>query len=109
MKTDIENFVLGLGVPPSSCGFVYVCRAIEIIVSEGMMNGKHAKITHLYEKIAKEYGTTRACVERCIRHAIAKIDDVKRRTLLCESKKNADVIYTIALRIQQEKRNGKYD
>lgn len=109
MKTDIENFLLKLGISPSTRGFAYMCHAIEIIVSEDMMNGKLTKITHLYERVAKERGTTRACVERCIRHAVANIDDAKRQAFLCGNKKNAEVICTIALRIQQEKRNGKYD
>ena len=72
-KTAITNSIScilhELGVRPNIKGYFYLRFALLITVlsSEGMP----ALTKTLYPAIAAEYGTSAACVERAMRHAIA--------------------------------------
>jgi two-component system response regulator (stage 0 sporulation protein A) len=96
MKEKIENMLLDLGITPNLKGFQYLSRAIELVVFDKAKN----ICIDIYECIAKETKSTKACVERCIRHAISKID-IETNNLKC-GLKNSEVIYTLALKIKQQ-------
>lgn len=59
-----------LGAPPQNKGYAYIIRAVELTVEERTIR----LITKdLYPRIAKEFKTEGARVERAIRHEIKKV------------------------------------
>lgn len=101
MKERIENMVLDLGIMPNLKGFKYLTRAIELVAEDKVNN----VCEDIYEAIAKEVNTKKDCIERCIRHAISKID-IETTDLKCGFR-NSEVIYTLALKIKQEERKNE--
>lgn len=65
----IQNVLLEIGIPTNVLGFIYLVYAIELILIDYEYAVRTSKL--LYVEIANKYNTETACVERCIRHAIA--------------------------------------
>lgn len=59
--------LLEMGMPADIGGFEYLNYAIEIYELRQSMIG-------LYESVAKHYGVTKGQAERCMRHAINKVE-----------------------------------
>lgn len=67
-KGAISSLLKELGISANLCGYIYIRRAIELVIDN---NGIMQQITKtLYPAIAKEYGSTPSRVERAIRHAV---------------------------------------
>ncbi len=67
-KKIITDIIKELGVSANVKGYYYVRYSIELMVNDITLAGKITKV--LYPKIAEEFNTTPARVERAIRHAI---------------------------------------
>lgn len=67
-KDEIERVLLDLGVTDNLLGYTYLERAIEIAIEHGTTIQNITTV--LYPRVAEYFGTTRPCVERCIRLAI---------------------------------------
>lgn len=64
-KTDVENALFKMGIPPKVAGFKYIADAVMLLHdNEGISMTKE-----LYPQIAEKYGTTWNKVERAIRTA----------------------------------------
>ena len=59
--------LLNLGVDPSKKGFEYLQEALR-----NLQEDPHIKITVLYDKIAKKFGSNHRAVERCMKTSISK-------------------------------------
>ena len=68
---EVVQYLKKHNVPIKSVGFRYLTEAIKKTVDHGTLPYHMYK---LYKPIAKEYTTTTANVERCIRYAISKSD-----------------------------------
>ena len=64
-REKVEDVLLRMGMSVNLKGFGYIRDSVLMLDAE-----KDIKLTYLYFKIAKEYGTTAQGVERAIRHAI---------------------------------------
>lgn len=100
MREEIEDTLLMLGIFPSSKGFKPLCMAIEMAI-----NGRTDICKGIYPEVAKELGTSAACVERNIRTAITKVYDNRYFQYGGSSFKNKDFIMTLALKIGREIKN----
>lgn len=65
MKNRAADALLKCGIPSNIKGFSYIVHAMELLDN---CLGK-CKTCVLYEKIAKDFGTTAVRVERAMRHA----------------------------------------
>jgi len=66
-EADIVGLLRQMSVPPHLLGYRYLREAIALIVAK---MDRIKAVTGVYEEVAKRYGTTKACVERSMRHAI---------------------------------------
>lgn len=64
-----------LGVEPSTLGFRYLIKAIEICYEDSDVLYSGGITKHLYPNIAKEFGTTYSRVERAIRYSVERMHD----------------------------------
>lgn len=71
-REKVEDVLLKMGMPVNLKGFCYIRDSVLILDAE-----KDIKITYLYFKLAKEYGTTAQRVERAIRHAFETVRNCK--------------------------------
>lgn len=78
-RNQIKATLRDLGIRPNLNGFEYLTDAISIIV-----DSPNTKMTALYALLATRYDTTRAGVERCMRHAIHKGIDIGDPTLYAQ-------------------------
>ena len=78
LDQEIFNLLLEIGIPTNLMGFDYIVEAIKM-----MMNSKKMAMTkEVYPLIAKQFNTTPAKVERCIRTGIeVAFDDSNLETL----------------------------
>lgn len=65
---DIFIFLLRLGIPPNSCGFLQTAYAISLSIEEPDRLQLITKC--LYPDVARHFHTSAACVEHNIRTAI---------------------------------------
>lgn len=65
----IRDVLLTIGIPTNLIGFSHLSYIEELLLQNSEYTGRVSKI--IYIDVAKKYNTTPACVERCIRHAIA--------------------------------------
>lgn len=63
------DILLELGITPDLSGFHYIVDLVEIIY-----NNQFAKICTTYVFVAEKYNKSSSKVERCVRHAIGKIN-----------------------------------
>ena len=64
----VTSLLHELGMSPGLKGYRYIHDAVLLALDEPML--LHAVTKAIYPGIAKQHGTTSACVERAIRHAI---------------------------------------
>lgn len=77
-RSKIQDILLEIGIPTNLLGFMYITYSVQLIAD----NRDYMKnlSRRLYVDVAKEFNTSPACIERCIRHAINvgwTIGDVK--------------------------------
>lgn len=68
LESKITKTIQEIGVPAHIKGYLYLRKAIHIVVND--MDYLGAITKELYPAVAKEYNTTTSRVERAIRHAI---------------------------------------
>ena len=66
----IHELLLKIGVSPSSIAFNYITYSIKLILSDSTYLHNITKL--LYVDVAKEFKTTSASIEKCMRQAIIK-------------------------------------
>ena len=71
-REKVEDVLLRMGMSVNLKGFGYIRDSVLMLDAE-----KDIKLTYLYFKIAKEYGTTAQGVERAIRHAFETVRNCK--------------------------------
>ena len=71
-RERVEDVLLRMGMSVNLKGFGYIRDSVLMLDAE-----KDIKLTYLYFKIAKEYGTTAQGVERAIRHAFETVRNCK--------------------------------
>lgn len=106
MRKKTGDILLKLGITPDLSGFNYIIDMVEMI-----NNGELTKMTKAYRDISKKYGHTENGVERCIRHAISKINTASVEfeqyidaTISKESNGNmvnSAFLYTLAYRVKE--------
>lgn len=104
MRERTEDLLLELGITPNLNGFRYICEILEILSEK-----PHAKITLLYEAIAKKNGLksgkqVERGIQRAILHAdLTVIEDVLKK----QTPTNSEFLYTVALIIKRGDEIGK--
>lgn len=79
MYKSITNYVLELGVKPTTKGFRYLIEGIELAIkSDGV---KLNMFKDIYSKIAKKYNDTWLNVERTMRYAVQNCEDINKKYL----------------------------
>lgn len=73
MRKKVGDALLQLGITPDLKGFNYIIDMVEMIDK-----GEVDKITEAYKTIGKRRNETGTSVERCIRHAISKINTTSK-------------------------------
>ena len=79
MYKTITNYVLGLGIRPTSKGFRYMIDAINIATKHKGV--KINMLKEIYSPIAIKYDDTPSCVERALRYAIHNSADEETKTM----------------------------
>lgn len=114
MKKEINSLLNELGVPFSCIGREYIERAVEVIRTQGRV----VFWKDLYPRMAEEYITTPAAIDRAIKHAIERacdnlgsgfIREVFGNTIPLKSGKptNSDFIYGMVKYLEiNNKENG---
>lgn len=73
MRKKVGDALLQLGITPDLKGFNYIIDMVEMIDK-----GEVGKITEAYKTIGERRNETACSVERCIRHAISKINTTSK-------------------------------
>lgn len=101
LETEIiEDELLSLGITPNMLGFHLICKAVKIISADPTV-----RVSDVYRALSLEFAMNESAIERNIRHAISSIRDSVRKERLCESKKNAAVLYTLELKLRRKLKN----
>lgn len=66
----IRRLLAEIGVPGNLLGCAYLRTALTLLLAEPGLSRTISR--NLYPRVAEQHGTTPACVERAIRHAIAQ-------------------------------------
>lgn len=69
LEKSIAVYLRGLGMPAHLAGYRYMRSAIRLAIDDPAVISPITK--NLYPAIAKRFRTSRSCVERALRHAIA--------------------------------------
>ena len=101
MKDKIQEKLILLGITPNLKGFHYVCEAILLIIENPAI--QYEITAGIYGSLALKDNVAPATVERCIRHAISKVDkDKKEKWCGTSCPKNSEFLSVFAMKIQKE-------
>jgi two-component system response regulator (stage 0 sporulation protein A) len=73
LEKRITDVLKELQVPMGNLGFLYIRKAIELVINNETCLRNLTKVGGIYETIAKEFNSTSQRVERAIRHAIETV------------------------------------
>ena len=79
MYKNITNYVVGLGIRPTTKGFRYIIDAIAISLKDDKVKLNMYK--DIYSAIAKKYKDKPSNVERAMRHAIENCNDKEKKAM----------------------------